>query len=344
MGKAGCNIPANRIENIDKKKAKAKKAAARNAGAGAGGPIDDLDMELKADHDRDHADDAEGGADNPAGAGGQFGGLVMDLGSESGEEGERVLDGDSDEDLDPVMQPAPARRARAKKAARQSRAADEDFELSDVEEQTSAGRRARTRKLPSRYREESGVLSDSDREQDPAAEDPDREPRRSGRPTKGPSKKSLAEEARRLARETYLKNHARFTDAVMSFKMPPQDVFLANSRFLTLCDVAPPDAFERNKLPRQHTMTVKSAVWKRYVRFDGEVFCLRGLYPPPVLKCLSRLNGVIRLSMHGDHNRVVPRGLGLAAVRAVAAYERIIPPTEKLLQNHMIIHMVPSSP
>jgi hypothetical protein len=242
--------------------------------------------------------------------------------------------------LDPVKQPAPARRARAKKAARKSRAADEDVELSDVEEQTSAGRRARTRKLPSRYREESGVLSDSDREQDPAAEDPAREPRRSGRPTKGPSKKSLAEEARRLARETYLKNHARFTDAVMSFKMPPQDVFLANSRFLTLCDVAPPDAFERNKLPRQHTMTVKSAVWKRYVRFDGEVFCLRGLYPPPVLKCLSRLNGVIRLSMHGDHNRVVPRGLGLAAVRAVAAYERIIPPTEKLLQNHMIIHMV----
>lgn len=87
-------------------------------------------------------------------------------------------------------------------------------------------------------------------------------------------------------------------------------------------------------------MTVKSAVWKRYARFDGDVFCLRGVYPPQVLKCLSRINGVIRLSMHGDHNRVVPSGLGLAAVRAVAEYERIIPPTEKLLQNHMLIHMV----
>ena len=341
MGKAGCNIPANRIENTDKKKAKARKAAARNAGGGTGGPIDalDMDMELKADHDheRDQVDDAEGGAGNPDDAGGQFGDLMMDLGSESGGEGERVLGGDSDED--PGGQ---ARSVRAKKHTRKARTADEDVVPIDVEEPlAAAGRRTRTRKVPRRFREESSAASDSDHEQDPAAEDPDQDPgRRSGRAPKGPSRKDQAAEVRRLARETYLINHARFTDALMSFKMPPQDVFLSNSRFLTLCDVAPPETFERNKLPRQHTMTVKSAVWKRYVRFDGDVFCLRGVYPPQVLKCLSRINGVIRLSMHGDHNRVVPSGLGLAAVRAVAEYERIIPPTEKLLQNHMLIHMV----
>ena len=94
MEKAGCNIPANHIENTDKKKAKARKAAARNAGAGTGGPIDalDMDMELKADydHERDQVDDAEGGARNPDDAGSQFGDLMMDLGSESGGEGERV--------------------------------------------------------------------------------------------------------------------------------------------------------------------------------------------------------------------------------------------------------------
>ena len=152
--------------------------------------------------------------------------------------------------------------------------------------------------------------------------------------------RAAAHDARQAKRNTYLSNHAKFTDHLARFALSPSDTQLTVTRFHMLCDVAPPDSFERSKVPRLHTKSTKSASWKRWARFDGDVYSLRGIYSPSVLTCMFRINGIIRLALHGDHTRVVPVGLGSSAVRAIAAYENLIPPTQHLHQNHLIIHLV----
>ena len=322
LGKADAKLPTNRVANRESKKKKKKAGDVDSGPQRARGPDD------QAPFDLDLAAGADGDSDDP---GGQRDATVLEL--DDSEEDVHALGGNSDEGEEGSAA-APPRRTRARKRPPPSRQAGADIDGAD--EPPAAGRAARKRTAPRRYQSdegEAGGLSGSGDDQDLEAQ--------FAPAPKGPTTKSLDDTARRDARDLYLSNHALNAEAIAPFKLTPADVARTASRFAALCDVAPPETFERNKIPRQHTKTFKSASWKRYVRYDGDVYCLRKIYPPATLRCIRQINGVLRLALHGDHNREVPDGLTLAAVRAVSAYERILPPSQNLMQNHVIIHLVP---
>ena len=326
LGKDGSNIPANKVANLEAKKNKAKKKTVSDrAASGAAdlglqrGEVDRAAGEAASD-----ADDSDGAVVPPV------------------ESDEDVLElfGDSADDEDPAA--VARRRARARKRnSNPSRSKQAGVVEPDADAALPAsGRAPRKRKVPSRFlsdEEEADVLSSS-------GDEGAHVQLQAGAKSRAPKqaiKKSLVDKARQDARDHYLSNHALNVEAFVPFKLTPPEVARTISRFAALCDVAPPETFERDKTPRQHTKTFKSASWKRYVRYDGDVYCLREIYPLSTLRCIWQINGVLRFALHGDYNRDVPSGLALAAVRAVSAYERILPPSQKLLQNHVIIHMVP---
>ena len=332
LGKDGSNIPANKVANLEAKRKKAKnKTVSDRAASGA------VDVGLqRSARAAARAPGAASDADDSDGA-------VVELLSGKSDEDVLELLGDSADDEDRAA--TARRRARARKPnsnpSRSQKAGavePEELDAADVHAPRGSGRAPRKRRVPSRFLsdvEEAGVLSSSGDEF---------EGTRAGAESRAPksaTKKILVDKARQDARNRYLSEHARNVEAFVPFKLTPPEVARTISRFAALCDASPPESFERDKIPRLHTKTFKSASWKRYVRYDGDVYCLREIYPRSTLKCIWQINGVLRLALHGDHNREVPGGLALAAVRAVSAYERILPPSQNLLQNHVIIHMVP---
>ena len=144
---------------------------------------------------------------------------------------------------------------------------------------------------------------------------------------------------------TYLSEHRNVLAELQGFAAAPKDKEEFDVRWGYVCDAAPRGLLPRSHLPISQTGNLTFATIWEILKFDLIIFMLRGARPLAELTVFRQVCACMRLAIRGTSElgrpAEVPADLEYPTIRAMIAYEDLVPQLMRRHSEHVVLHLVP---